>query len=228
MIIESASKIIIFCGHYGSGKTNAAVNAAVELRRAFPRERVALLDMDVVNPFFRSADNGEYLRENGVALIAPRYANTNVDVPALPPEIYSVFTAGAGRFVLDVGGDAAGAAALGALAERVAGIGYEMLYVINKYRPLTASPEAAAGMLREIEGRCGLRASAIINNSNLGAETTRETVERSFGYAAEVCARTRLPLRATTVLREIYGSFGEAERAEHRIAPIENITKKLY
>ena len=111
-MIDSMKRITIVTGHYGSGKTNFAVNLAVDLCRK--GKSVVLVDLDIVNPYFRSADFKEQLTEMGIEMICPVYANTNLDIPALGADIYSVFNKDDGRYIIfDVGGDDAGAAALG-------------------------------------------------------------------------------------------------------------------
>ena len=189
-------RIIIIAGHYGAGKTNVAVNLAMSYAVASPHG-VAIIDMDTVNPYFRAADAKTALISAGIRPILPIYANTNVDVPALPAEIASVFCSDEVA-VFDIGGDD-GATALGVYYNNIVSTGYEMYCVINMYRPLTDTPDKAISVMREIEEYSRLRFTAIINNSNLGAETTRKTVAASETYALGVAAASGLPLIYTTV-----------------------------
>lgn len=191
-------RITLLSGHYGSGKTNIAVNMALELAAA--GRRTALADLDIVNPYFRSADSSEALSAAGIRLICSEYANTNIDAPALPQEMYSIVDDAGLTAVIDVGGDERGALALGRISDRIREEGdYEMFLVINKYRPLTPDAESVLEVKNEIEAACRLPFTGIINCSNLGAETTAETVVSSVSYAAETARLTGLPLVATAV-----------------------------
>lgn len=105
------SNLLLIVGHYGCGKTNVAVNLAMQL--ADSGIQVTLADLDIVNPYFRAADNAEELRARGINVIIPEYANSNVDIPSVPPEIQSIFISlrggASGVSILDIGGDDAGA-----------------------------------------------------------------------------------------------------------------------
>ena len=191
-------RITIICGHYGSGKTNVAVNLAFALKKLY--DIVAVADIDIVNPYYRAADSAGELREAGIRLITSEYANSNVDLPALPQDIYAVTDDRNIRAVLDIGGDERGALALGRLAKAVkAENGYDMLFVVSKFRPLTRDAASATEVMREIENACGIAFTGIINNSNLGAETTADDVLGSAEYAEEVAARAGLKVRMTAV-----------------------------
>ena len=166
-------RLYLFAGHYGSGKTNIAVNYALHL--AGEGKPVCIADLDIVNPYFRTADSARELEEAGVKLIAPQFANTNVDLPALPAEAYRLVTDTNTYGIMDIGGDDRGAFALGRYVPAILQENsYKMVYVANCYRPLTATPEDALEVMREIEAACSLKFTDIINNSNLGCETTAD------------------------------------------------------
>ncbi len=191
-------RVLLLCGHYGSGKTNIAVNLAQEIKKEYPV--VALADLDIVNPYFRSKDSAAELDEAGIRLICSNYANSNVDIPALPPDLYALTDDKQMRAVIDVGGDDRGALVLGRLAPAIlAEDDYEMLMVINCYRPLTRDAASTVEVMREIEYAGGIRFTALINNSNLGVETTKEDVLASLRYAEQVAAMSGLPVVMTTV-----------------------------
>ena len=195
-------RVSILCGHYGSGKTNIAVNLALYLRRQ--EERVAIADLDIVNPYFRTKDSKEEFEKAGIRLICSNYANSNVDIPALPQDLYALTDDRAMRAVIDVGGDDRGALVLGRLAPALlAENSYEMLMVINRYRPLTPDAQSTVEVMREIEMAGGIRFTGLVNNSNLGAETTPETVLSSVQYANEVSALSGLPLVMTTAEKSL-------------------------
>lgn len=220
---------IIVCGHFGCGKTNVSVGLA--LAQARVSGRGALVDLDIVNPYFRAADAATLMKDAGIDLIVPRYANTNVDLPSLGGDISSVFAReGADpeyRTVFDVGGDN-GAVALGRYNAAFTASGYSMIYVVSKYRPLTADVSDAVADLREIETYSRLRASFIINNSNIGAETTLNAVENSLGYAEEIAAAVGIPLLCTTLhSKEICGDL-RGKYPGHNFAVIPDSTKRLF
>ena len=191
-------RVVLLCGHYGSGKTNIAVNLAQEIKKEYPT--VALADLDIVNPYFRSKDSAAELEAAGIRLICSNYANSNVDIPALPPDLYALTDDKQMRAVIDVGGDDRGALVLGRLAPAIlAEDDYEMLMVINCYRPLTRDAASTVEVMREIEYAGGIRFTALVNNSNLGVETTKEDVLASLRYAEQVAAMSGLPVVMTTV-----------------------------
>ncbi len=191
-------RVTLFAGHYGSGKTNIAVNYAEYLKNE--GYDVVIADLDIVNPYFRTKDSIERLEENGIELISPEYANTNVDLPALPSEIYGVVQNRSRHAVLDIGGDDRGAYALGRFAPYILEENdYEMIYVANFSRPLTRTAEDAIEVMREIELAGGIKFTAIVNNTNLGQETTIETVLNSSHEAQRLSELSGLPLLFTSV-----------------------------
>ncbi len=205
-----AKRITLFCGHYGSGKTNIALNYAYRLRET--RDRVAIADLDIVNPYFRTGDSADELRRRDIRLIISPYAGSNVDIPALPQEMYAITDDRSLTCVIDVGGDDRGALALGRLAPAILEENdYEMLFVINGNRPLTRTADETLEVLREIEYAGGIPFTAIVNNTNLGRETTAEQVLASAEYAKAVSEITGLPIKMTcaesAVARELDGKI---------------------
>ena len=188
-------RITLFAGHYGSGKTNIAVNYAIML--AGEGKQVCIADLDIVNPYFRTADSEKKLNEAGVHLIRPQFANTNIDLPALPAEAYRLIMDKSCFGVMDIGGDDRGAYALGRYVPAIIQENdYQMVYVVNFFRPLTANVEDAREVMHEIEAACSLRFTAIINNSNLGNETTAQTLLDSISLAEELSKVSGLPILA--------------------------------
>ena len=190
-------RLTLFAGHYGSGKTNIAVNYALHL--AAEGKRVVIADLDIVNPYFRTKDSAAELAAAGVDLISPQFANSNVDLPALPAEAYRLVEDKASYAIMDIGGDDRGAYALGRYAPAIREEGnYRMAFVANPFRPLTRTPEEALEVMREIEAACSLPFTAIINNANLASETTPEDVLGAAGYMAELSRLSGLPLWLTS------------------------------
>ena len=186
-------RLTLFAGHYGSGKTNIAVNYALHLAKM--GKKVCIADLDIVNPYFRTKDSAPELERAGIKLISPQFANSNVDLPALPAEAYSVVEDKSAYGIMDIGGDDRGAYALGRYVPFIKEEdSYRMVFVANCYRPLTRKPEEALEVMREIEEACGLAFTHIINNSNLGTETTPQTVLDSLPYIEELSRISGLPL----------------------------------
>lgn len=206
-------RLTILCGHYGSGKTNVAVNIAVELKKT--HDKVAVADLDIVNPYFRSKDSAILLEQEGIRLICSAYANSNVDIPALPQEMYALTDDPSMTAVLDIGGDDRGALVLGRLAPAILREGqYEMLMVLNGYRPLTRDAVSTLEVMREIEQAGGICFTGLVNNSNLGAQTTAEDVLASREYAEEVSRLSGLPVVMTTIMEELCSAVeGQVPRA---------------
>lgn len=209
-------RIQIITGHYGCGKTNLSVNLALRLAEA--GKKVCLVDLDIVNPYFRAADSRRLLEEKGVSVMASAFANTNLDIPAVPSAIRSVFDDRTRTVLLDVGGDDAGAAALGQFSNMIREENnFRLLYVFNARRPLTKTPEEALRILREIETASRIPAGELVNNTNLGPETDAAVVEGSAGYARELSRLSGLPLQFTAVKE---GLPVRAERMGTEILPV--------
>lgn len=201
-------RITLFAGHYGSGKTNAAINYALALRKEGLEVTVA--DLDTVNPYFRAKDSEKELSEAGIRLIASEFANSNVDLPALPAEMYSVVFDKSRLAVLDIGGDDRGAFALGRYTPSILEENdFDMLFVINCYRPLSKTPEDTVEIMHEIEAASGIPFNGIVNNSNLGPETTPNIVKDSFEYAKSVARLSGLEIKLTAVPN--FDCFGDIE-----------------
>lgn len=199
-------RVTLLAGHYGSGKTNIAVNMAFELKKRV--DRVTVADLDIVNPYFRTKDSQKDFENAGIRFISSQYANTNLDIPALPTELYSVTDDKSSYAIMDIGGDDRGALALGRYAPAIKEENnYEMLLVINKFRPLTPDAKSVIEVMKEIEIACKIPFTGIVNNSNLGKETTAEDVLSSLSFADEVSSLTGLPVRFTSVADRLYSQL---------------------
>lgn len=189
-------RVTLFSGHYGSGKTNIAVNYAMCIAR--DGNAVTIADLDIVNPYFRTKDSAEDLAAAGIRLISSAYANSNVDLPALPAELYALTEDKSRYAVLDIGGDDRGALALGRYAPAILEEGnYENIFVANFYRPLTTTAEEALAVMREIEVAGGIPFTAIVHNSNLGTETRAEDVCAMQAEAERLSEMAALPILFT-------------------------------
>jgi hypothetical protein len=195
-------RLTLFAGHYGSGKTNIAVNYALHLAKE--GKKVCIADLDIVNPYFRTKDSERELAAAGIDLVSPQYANSNVDLPALPAESYRLVQDKSTYGIMDIGGDDRGAYALGRFAGAIkAENNYRMAFVVNCYRPLTSTVEDTVEIMKEIEAACGISFTCIVNNSNLGPETSEETVKDSLEFINKLCDATGLPLWMHTAEKSV-------------------------
>ena len=201
-------RLTLFAGHYGSGKTNIAVNYAMLLAKE--GKKVCIADLDIVNPYFRTKDSEQELTELGIHLISSRYANTNVDLPALPAESYRLVQDQSIFGVVDIGGDDRGAYALGRFADAIKSEGnYRMAFVLNRHRPLTSTVEDTVEIMREIETAAGIPFNCIVNNSNIGSETTPDTVRESVAFAEALSLATNLPIWLHTAEKNVAEAITE-------------------
>ncbi len=191
-------RLNIITGHFGSGKTEFALNLAMA-----QTGRTTIVDMDTVNPYYRTADAKEILENNGISVILPRFANTNVDLPALPSEIFSVFTNKETTAIFDVGGDEDGALALGQYYNYFQAEPYEMYYVVNARRPLTKTKEGVLEILHEVENASRLSVTKLVNATHLGGETTPEIILEGQKLVEEVSRETGIPVGFTAVKKGI-------------------------
>ncbi|MBQ6552105.1 MAG: hypothetical protein IJL83_00580 [Clostridia bacterium] len=189
--------IYVISGHYGCGKTNISINLAYKLLK---EGSAAIFDLDVVNPYFRTADFTDKMRADGITVVAPVFANTNLDTPALTGEFSNIYTGIYDNVIVDVGGDDSGAFALGQYAEGIAKSGsWQHWYVVNFMRTLTLTTADNIELMRDIENAGKLPFTGIINNTNLGAETTAELVRESVEKAKSLSEASNLPLLYTSV-----------------------------
>lgn len=212
--------LTIVLGHYGCGKTNLSLNIALDL--ASRGKSVTIADLDVVNPYFRTGDYKEILEEKGIKVVAPVFVSTNLDNPSLPASMDSIFESRDDYVVVDVGGDDAGAYALGRYAKKInAHPDKDILYVVNKFRSLTSTPSECAEILYEIEAASRIKATAVVNNSHLQHLTTKDDILSSMDFANETADMLKLPLAFTTAKSEIFSelNFDRLYKVEQIVKP---------
>ena len=201
-------RVTLFAGHYGSGKTNIAVNYARHLKQQ--NLHVVIADLDIVNPYFRTKDSEKELKQEGIELICSEFANTNLDIPSLPQTMYRVIHDKSIYAVMDIGGDDAGAVALGRFSQALMSENnYEMLFVVNFFRPLTPNAEDAFIVLREIEAACSMKFTGIVNNSNLGSLTKVEDIISTEAEIQKLCDLSGLPLVFTSAEEKVCDEAGD-------------------
>ncbi len=190
--------IYVLLGNFGSGKTELAINLAVN---AALSSRTVLADLDVINPYFRSAERKEELTSAGVKLIHPVFAYSTVEVPALSPEVYSIFTDQYDTVVIDAGGDPSGATALGQYKNNFDLLpegALEVLLVINPFRPFSATPELVLELMERIRARARIEITGLVNNANLSTETEAEHLIAGYEQIKKVAEASNIPVVYTT------------------------------
>ncbi|MBE6977281.1 MAG: hypothetical protein E7438_01375 [Ruminococcaceae bacterium] len=192
-------RIQIVTGHYGSGKTEYAVNLALHL--AQDHENVALADMDIVNPYFRSYEQAKMLEDAGIRVIVTSCGGI-ADIPAINPEVMSIFQQEKWTGVLDIGGDPIGARVLARFAPQLKPEDFDLLFVLNANRPETKDVESALQYMRGIEAECRQKVTGIVNNTHLCGETTAEEILKGARLAQELSERTSLPVIHHAVQRK--------------------------
>ena len=185
-------RVSIITGHYGTGKTEFAVNLALQL--AGLNHQVMVADLDIVNPYFRSRERRDLLQEAGIRLISSSQACSDADVPALPAELLTILENRDITGVLDIGGDPVGARVLARFNDKIVPEDYQLIYVLNANRPEVRTPEAAIAYLRGIEATTSLTCTGIVNNTHLCGETTEEEIRKGALLAADVSRETGIPV----------------------------------
>ena len=182
----------IITGHYGTGKTEFAVNLALAM--AAEGQRVMVADLDIVNPYFRSRERRDTLAQAGVQLISSSQACADADVPSLPAELLTIFENRDLRGILDIGGDPVGARVLARFRPKILAEDYQLIYVLNAHRPEVREAENAIAYLRGIEAATGLPCTGIVNNTHLCGETTAADIRKGAVLSAEVSRQTGIPV----------------------------------
>lgn len=193
-------RLVIVIGHYGSGKTEFAVNYAVKMKEIY--ENVSIADLDIVNPYFRSREKREFFEEIGIKLFDSSIRNTAVDLPALPAELMGVITNPNIKSIIDVGGDPVGARVLARFAEQIKNVDYDMFYVINGNRPDTSTVDGVINYLKMIEATSRLKITGLVNNTHMLKATTVEDVEFGHELTKKVSWETDIPIRYEAVIKE--------------------------
>lgn len=193
--------ISILTGNFGSGKTEVAINMALQAARE--GKKVVIVDLDIVNPFFRTAEVKPYLEEKGIQVIVPNFATTNMDIPSLPAAIYSVFNMEDTHVFFDVGGDEDGAIGLGQYKRFFDKCDYRMYFVINTRRPFTSNKDDIIELMTLVQERSRLQVTDLINNTNLSYETTPEILLEGQEIIEKVAKQLDLPTTYVSAKKDV-------------------------
>ncbi len=213
--MKGLKRFIFILGNFGSGKTEISINLALD---GAEKGRTVLVDMDIINPYFKSSSKEELLTKKGVRVIKPDYANTTMDVPTLPAEIYSPFDDKPDRAVFDIGGDPVGSSVLGLLRDRIREVRDEcdFLMVVNPFRPMQDTPDKIISLMEEIEVKTGIRFDGFISNGNIARETTIDDIYASEGIARELSEEKNIPVYFTAIEE----SLAKEYNGENKIFPV--------
>lgn len=203
-------RLNIVTGHYGSGKTEFSINYALKLKQNY--EKVAICDLDIVNPYFRTFDAKEDLTKNGIKVIAPDYASTNLDLPTLPGDVISIFQNKDMASVIDVGGDDDGAIALGRYNKYIKDEDYEMFFVINTKRPDTQKVSDILELAEKIQYTSRLKITSVVNNANLSYLSSVDDFIGSFEITSKVASSLGVDVKFVTSTPEILNKLSCDEK----------------
>ncbi|HHT50356.1 MAG TPA: ATP-binding protein [Eubacteriaceae bacterium] len=194
-------RVHVITGHYGSGKTEFALNFA--FKKAEKQDNIAIADMDIVNPYFRSREKKAELEERGIKLISSSTGYSTADVPAISPEVYGILQSNKYEVILDVGGDPNGARVLGRYFQYFQEDNYNMWMVVNANRPNTQKSKEVIEYINRIQDSSRIAMTGLINNTHMIRETSKEDIIRGNDLVVEVSEITGLPIVYTSVLEEV-------------------------
>lgn len=217
-MLQGSEKATLIVGHFGSGKSEVAVNLALELRaRGLD---ISLADLDLVNPYFRSREAIDLLESHGINVVVPPRGQLNADLPILVPQVRSLLMAGTSYGILDVGGDDVGSRVLGSMNDALGRGGYRVLMVINGLRPFSDTPEGCIRVMQEIEASARIPMTGLVSNAHMMEATDLETVLAGFELTSRVAELTGLPLEFVTapeeLAEEVRGRTGAEVLSIHR------------
>lgn len=195
------SGIVIICGNYGSGKTETAVNLAVNRRKQ--GIKVSIADLDLVNPYFRTREAKIPLESLGIQVILPEEKYMSADLPILSPAIAGIIKNPTELTILDAGGDDVGVTVLAALENHLNRVSVEMIQLINPFRPFTGDVAGCLSIRAEIEASAKMKITAIAGNANLMEETTPEHIYSGYELLQQVSVAAGLPVRFITAEKNL-------------------------
>lgn len=195
--MELNTRITILTGHFGSGKTEIAINLALNEKKL--HNKTAINDLDIINPYFRSRDVSDIFKQQNIELIAPANRLATSDLPIVSGEIYRVLHDHRYRVIIDAGGDKDGAKALGQYYHEWKGLEPELIFVLNGNRPYVSTLEGARYTVEQIEKAARLKVTGIINNSNIGSETSMDDIFNGYELSSKLSRMLSIPLLYTTI-----------------------------
>jgi len=188
-----SKRIKIFVGSFGSGKTEVAINYSINCRKSY--EKIAIVDLDIVNPYFRTREAKDTLSSQDIKVIAPAGEMTYADLPLISPEIKGLIQNPDYCLILDVGGDDVGAVVLGNFSSFIKELDYEMLLVVNSFRPFTQSVPQIMEIVRDIENTSRLKINGIVSNPNLSSQTDEKVIKKGHVIVKQAAQKLEVPIK---------------------------------
>ncbi len=225
-MVTDDKRIRIITGHYGSGKTEFAVNYVKALRRSV-EGKVAIADLDIVNVYFRSREKKDELEQLGIQVIASTIEGANADVPAVSGAMTMPVVNKDYQYVIDLGGNDVGTLVLGRIKPIIDHAETDFFMVVNVYRPNTSTPEGIIEQMENLEYAAGLKVTGFINNTNLVRETTADCLAYGDEVLKEVTKRTGVPVKYVTYVKELL-TEGVPEGLAGELFPMEFNMRKTW
>ena len=211
--------MVIYTGSFGSGKTELVINQSIVIKQKSKKDKVIIVDLDIVNPYFRSREKKEELERIGIKVIAPPGKFAMADLPLISPEIKGTLEASKRVLLLDVGGDDVGAKAISGFYQVLKGINYQLNMVINPYRPFTKNLNEMWHMLKSIEISSRLKVNGLISNPNLGSRTTTSVIIKGHYLVKEFSEQVNIPIRYLVLDGKFYKKIANTQLQE-KLYPI--------
>lgn len=199
--------LIIVVGHYGSGKSEFSVNLSLKLANI---HQVSLVDLDIVNTYFRSREVRDILTKEEIEVISDTHNSTKgLDIPYLSPAIKGKVVMRDRLTILDCGGDANGIKVLHQFRNDIIDTPYDTWMVINVFRPETSSPDKIVKMIKILEDESGLKITGLVNNSNYLKHTKVEDIIYSNEIIKEVVALTNIEVIFTSGIKSLIENLND-------------------
>lgn len=192
-------RIHMITGHYGSGKSEISVNMALTMAKE--GKKIVFADLDIINPYFRSYEARSLMEEKGITVITTKYANTNVDIPALTADLSRYLKDEEVTLIMDIGGDDAGAKVIGRYRDEIPEQDANLYFVINCFRPETQTLQGVMIILQEVNAAARMKVNYLISNSHLMDATTKEDILKGRDFALEVSRATGIPIGFHAIMK---------------------------
>ena len=204
-----SERITIVTGHFGSGKTEFAINYA--LKEKEKHDKLAIVDLDIINMYFRLRENKDFLEGQGIECISSLVEGNSLDIPALDPSILRPLENKDYKLIIDVGGNPSGARALGRYSNLIKREAYEHIFVLNRNRPETKDLESTLEFIAGIEERSGTKISGLVNNTHFLADSQVEDLYYGDELAKELASELNIPIKYTMVNKNLMGKLNKKQ-----------------
>ncbi len=222
-------QFIIFMGNYGSGKTELAMEFAFTSPNP---AKTLVIDLDMVNTYFRLSDRKKEFAEAGIRLVCPNFASSHVEMLTVPAEIAAAFAGDWERVIIDLGGDA-GAAALGQYHNKLVeaqqkGAEIQLYNVINTNRPMAGTPAKLIRLQRDMERKARWQVTGLINNTNMSYETTAADLESGYAIVAKASDELAVPVVYTTGKQAVLEEFAKTAHDPKYVGTLLSLDKRMH